>query len=260
MVMNKGKKSGVSLNPDDFVEGGGLLDNVDVTWKECRFKMFDYNGTAPETPALRITMEVEGQEEEEQNQYWSAGSPQEWEPNEDGTALNAIGSARGVSKSSKFSSLMKSVLDAGFPKDKIGNDISVLDGLQCHMVRVKAPARPGLVKAPRADGRVYEETILVVDSISKMPAGIKGGKAAAVKGKGKAVTEEPEEADIEGKTTLSILSILESNPKLDKKKLAGLIFAENKNDPDRNAMMKLAYNDEFLEAGSWTFKNGTVTK
>jgi len=259
MATDKGRKTkGVSLNPDDAIEGGGLLDNVDVTWEECRFEMFDYNGTAPETPALRITMEVEGQDEKV-NQYWSAGSPQEWEPNEDGTMLNAIGSAKGVSKSSKFISLMKSVADAGFPKEKIADNISVLDGLQCHMVRVKAPARPGLVKAPRADGRVFEETILVVDSISKMPAGIKGGKAAAGKGKGKEAAEEPEN-DIEGKTTESILSILESNPKLDKKKLAGLIFAENKLDPDRNAMMKLAYSDEFLTNGPWTFKGGMISK
>jgi hypothetical protein len=31
------KEAAASLNPEDFVEGGGLIDDVDVTFKECVF-------------------------------------------------------------------------------------------------------------------------------------------------------------------------------------------------------------------------------
>ena len=34
------KNEGMSLNPEDFTEGGGLIDDVNVTWNKVRFEMF----------------------------------------------------------------------------------------------------------------------------------------------------------------------------------------------------------------------------
>ena len=71
-----------SLNPENFVEGGGLIDDVDVTFKECIFDMFDYNGkVVPGVPSLKITMGME--DDEEAVQYYSVGSANDWIPSED---------------------------------------------------------------------------------------------------------------------------------------------------------------------------------
>ena len=50
---------GVSLDPEDFTEGGGLIDDVDVVFEECRFEIFDYQGKANPTPCLKIEMSNE---------------------------------------------------------------------------------------------------------------------------------------------------------------------------------------------------------
>ena len=46
------------------------------------------------------------------------------------------------------------MVNAGFPEDKIGNDISVFDGLGAHVNQVAQPKRPGL-KKPETEGKTY---------------------------------------------------------------------------------------------------------
>lgn len=251
-----------SFNPDTFAEGGGLLDNVDVTWKELNAEMWDYNGTIPDAvPAVKITMEVEDVEGD-QEQYFSCGSAKDWEPSKDGKRLVSVGKASGINKTSNLGILLMSLIEAKFPKDKMDtDDLTVFEGLKCHMIRMKEPERKGLVRTPRADGKVYEKTNLVVDHIIRLPwEGGKGSKSIASKstgkaGKGKTTADD----DVEIKAIGLITTILESNPKgVDKKKLAQLILQEAKGDPDRNAILKLAYNDSFLEEGPWEYKNGKV--
>jgi len=258
-MTTKDKERGASFSPDTFQEGGGLLDNVDVTWKEVTFELWDYDGKIPTpTPAMKIKMEVEDMDEPVE-QYFSAGNPQDWTPSKDGTKLVAIGKATGINKSSNLGILMMSLLEAKFPSDKMdGDDCTVFEGLKCHMIRVKAPERKGLVQTTRADGRVFDKTNLIVDHIIKFPWEKKGA-TSSTKGKGKETEKEEEVDDVEEKATAMIMSILESNPKgINKKKLAQLVLQEAKGDPDRNAILKLAYSDEFLSAGPWEYEDGTL--
>ena len=251
--MKAGKEKGATFNPDSFTEGGGLLDNVDVTWEEVTFELWDYDGKIPTpTPAMRVKMRVEDVEEPV-DQYFSAGNPQDWTPSKDGTKLVAIGKATGINKNSNLGILMTSLLEAKFPADKMeGDDCTVFEGLKCHMIRVKAPERKGLAPTVRADGKVFDKTNLVVDHIIKLPW--EKGTGASTKGK-----KEEEGDDVEGKTIGVIQSILESNPKgVNKKKLAQLVLQEMKEDPDRNAALKLAYSDKFLSDGPWEFEDGVV--
>ena len=252
------KEKGASLSPDTYVEGGGLLNDVDVRWKECRFELWDYNGKVPiGVPALKVTMDVVADEPYEAIQYFSAGSGKDWEPSKDGRKLISIGAASGISKSSNLAILISSMIEAKYPPDKIGEDCTDFEGLEAHMVRIKAPERKGIVKAPRADGKEYESQNLVVDRIIKFPWDKKAtGKVGTAKaGKG----EEAAGDDLTDKAQNAIMEILEKNPKgLDKKKLANVVFNALKADPDRNAIVKLAYDEEFLTNGPWSYEKGVI--
>ena len=265
--MGKAKSKAASLNPETFTEGGGLIDDVDVSFKDCLFEMFDYQGkVAVPIPALKATMVTE--DGDEMDQFWSMGSANDWIPSEDGSQIVAVGSATGIRSSSNGGIFLKSLIDAGFPVDKLGDDITVLDGMQAHVIQVPAPKRAGIKKAKRADGKEYEDTILIIGEIKTMPwekskpKGAPKGKAAG-KGKAKPKAKSAEEAhaqdeDLEAKATAAILEILEEAGTVSKKELPGKIFQTMKADPDRNAVVKLVFSDEFLGSGPWDYDDGVL--
>ena len=245
------KQGSVSLRPSDAVEGGGLLDNVDVTWKEVRFAMWDYNGAVEVAgPALKVVMEVDDGTKIEQ--YFSCGKADDWTPSKDGKKLVPVGGAKALNKSSNFMILLDSLIKADFPEDKIGDDCSVFEGLEAHMVRVKAPERKGLAQTKRADGKTYERTNLVVDVIHKLPWDKKGAKEKG--GDSDAVSE---------KTAALIMEILseDADKKWPKAKLAGEVFKRLNTSKDKDAMAaaQLANKDDFLKEGAWSLDKGMVS-
>ena len=249
----------MSLNPETFLEGGGLVDDVDVVVKDAKFVMWDYNGKIPQpSPALCLTMEVE---DEEVLQYYSMGSAKDWLPSEDGAQLLSVGTATAIRKTSNGGIFLTSLIDSGFPVEDLGDDISVLDELQAHMIRVPAPKRGGL----KQEEKKYEQTILIVSEIIAMPGEKKkptgAPKKKTAKGKAKpkpkSKKEEPE-GDASEKATMVIMSILEEEGTITKKDLPGKLFQTLKSDPDRNAIIKLAFDDDFLDDGPWTYEDGTL--
>ena len=167
-----------SLNPETFTEGGGLIDDVDVVFEECSFTMFDYNGkVVPGVPSLKVEMSCEDFDDNIE-QFFSMGSSKDWIPSEDGSQLISVGSVTSIRMTSNGGIFLKSLIDAGFPVDELGDDITVLNGLQAHVIRVPAPKRPGLKKKVRDDGKEYEETILIVSEIIAMPGEKKKPKGA----------------------------------------------------------------------------------
>jgi len=270
-------KKAASLNPENFTEGGGLIDDVDVTFKECGFEMFDYQGkSATPAPCLKIVLAVE--EGDDAEQYYSMGSTQDWIPSEDGSQLVAVGKATAIRLSSNGGIFLKSLIDAGFPADKLGDDISILTGLQAHMIQVPAPARKGLKKTKEQEEREEKfgpKTILVVSEIKGLPwetkapvgkpkAKAPAGKPAAAPAKAKATTKAaapaPETSgdDLTGEATTAILSILEAAGTITKKELPAKLFQTLKADPNRNEIIKLVFNDEFLKSGPWEYADGTL--
>lgn len=251
------------LRPSNQTEGTGLLNDVDVTWVGLAFKEWDYNGSVPEAvPALEITMEVDG-DDSTQVQYFSAGKLKDWVPSADGTTLEAVGSATGINKTTNLAILMNSLVEAGYPEEEIDDDCTAFIGLKCHMVRVPAPKRSGLPETPRADGKVFEKTNLIVSDIISMPGEAKAAKGGA-KGKATKATTKGKaaaggEEDSKDKATQVVLDILSDNPKgLDKKKLGQMVFVALKSDPARNSVLQLVFSDEFLNDGPWTFDGKTV--
>lgn len=245
-----------SLRPDDYAEGGGLLDNEDVVWDEVRFVIWDYDGRGPSTPALKVSMTVTDSGDSV-DQYYSAGKLQDWEPSEDGTELVSVGKASGINRNSNVAILINSMIEAGFPADKIGDDCSVMDGLECHMVRQDAPERKGLVSTPREDGKSYKPTVLVVDSITKLPWDKKGKGG----GKKKAAEVEAGGDDLDEKLTDVVIEILADESKaIAIKQLAAKVHKAMKGDDDRSAAMKRVMDEDFLGEGPWEYdaKKGTI--
>ena len=253
------KEVGVSLNPEDFVEGGGLLDDVDVTVKSARFAMFDYDGKSPVTvPALQITFDqADG---EDVVQYWSMGKAADWQPSPSGKKLLPIGSATGIVKSSNGGIFFASLLNAGFPTDRLADgDISCLDGMEAHVIRTPAPKRTGLVNEKK------DATILIIDKVIALPGEGKKKNTRSSKGsKGAATTASGDE--VSKVATNAIMALLNSNDgSIERADLLTDVFqyvTENNKDAKlAKAATQLAYQDDFLGADErpWTLKDGVVT-
>jgi hypothetical protein len=176
-----------SLNPDDAVQGG-LLSDITVEIIKSRFALWDYAGTLPD-PALAIHWEGKDTTtgEDLDINYWAFGkeAAKDWTPSEDGRHLVSVSSTPTLKKGSNGILLMESLINSGWPKDRLGGDASVFEGAVVHLARVPAPNRAGLEKRPRADGKDYgPPTILLVDRIDKFPwEKSKPGAGASAAGK-----------------------------------------------------------------------------
>lgn len=251
----------ISLNPQDHVEGTSLLDDVDVLFTEPEFTMFDYGGKRAEpAPALKIVMlplDEEGNAGEAVDQYFSVGNASDWMPSDDGREIIAIGKATALNTNSNISLFLQSMLNSGFPAEKMGSDCSFLDGIKAHVNRVPAPERPGLKKDASSSDRA--RTVLIVTAILEIPGEKAAGKKAPAKAAGKApakpaaAAKKPAAATegegVDDKAVETMLSILADEPSgIAKSKIPGKVFKLLKDDPDRNDVLKLLSSDEFLNS------------
>jgi hypothetical protein len=246
---------------------------VEVEVKESRFALWDYNGTIPQAaPALCWKMTKEDNEEFEQ--YWSIGNSKDWVPSEDGKTLIPVGSATSLKTNSNGMMLLKSVVDSGFPEDKLGEDVSIFAGMICHVVRVPAPKRSGLEKRERADGKEYEQTVLVVDRIDKFPwekpKATGASKAAGATGVAKAAkqatatakagTSAPAE-DVLALATETVLEILvEAGGSVAKTTLPTATFRKLMGNSLQQKVVALVSKPDFLgNIEGTTFADGTLS-
>lgn len=251
---SKSANVGVSLDPTTMYEGGGLVDDLDATIEEAAFVMFDYGGKAP-IPVPAAHFKLVGEDGEARDQYWSIGK--DFAPSSDGGTLVATGTSTSLNKGSNFGILMASIVESGFPSNRLTDSIKVLEGMKCHFSRVAAPKR-GTVKAPRADGKVYDDTILVISKIHQLPWEAKPGKkgaTGATKGKAGGGDASMDEELMEVVQTI----LLEKGGEITRQQLAAAAFASLKENPNRNAMVKRVYEDEFLQNGPWGYEKGVVS-
>ncbi|KKK56758.1 hypothetical protein LCGC14_3061310, partial [marine sediment metagenome] len=132
-----------------------------------------------------------------------------------------------------------------------------------------APKRGNLTKKTDKEGKEYDQTILVVDSIASMPwetegapktGGNKGApKAAAKKAKGaaKKAAVDNSNSDKEALTEKAVTFLVEQlakNPDgINKKDLPVLLVNGFAKDKDRNKVVALVYKDEWLSDGARPF-------
>lgn len=271
----------LSLRPSD-AQAGGFLDDVDVVLTSLRFVVWDYQGKGEPTVALKVDML--DAEERVHEQYYSAGSPDKLIPNDDGRAVLPLGEATGLNASCNAIAFLTSLVNAGFPEDKIGNDIGVFDGTVAHVNQVAQPKRTGL-KTPQKEGKTY----LLVTKIVRLPweaapaaapKAAKGApapknatpkpvaaapaavaKPAPVASPAPAPGAEPTE-EISMKARMTMMQVLSEKGPLAKGKLPTEAFRALANDADRNAIVTLVFQEPFLQAaaaeGVITYDGATV--
>jgi len=266
----------LSLRPSD-AQAGAFLDDVDVTLKECRFVVWDYMGKASKpSTALKITMEDPDSITHEQ--YYSAGDPDKVLPSPDGKTLIPQAGATGLNNNTNALAFISSIINAGFPEDKLGSDASVFDGLGAHVNQVAQPKRQGL--KDQKEGKTY----LLVTKITRLP-----WEAAPAKVAKGAPVAKPSPAPVAGprpvqppmsqagqpgggngdgvlteKARATVISILtEKGGTVPRSKLSQEAFRLLASDPDRNAIVKLVYDDAFLQQsvaeGVFAFDGTTVS-
>jgi hypothetical protein len=260
----------LSLRPSD-AQAGGFLDDIDVTLAECRFVIWDYMGKAAPAVALKVSMEeADGITHE---QYYSAGDPSKVTPSPDGKTLIPQAGATGLNNNTNALAFIASIVNAGFPEDKLGSDASVFDGLGAHVNQVAQPKRAGL--KDQKEGKTYllvsKITRLPWDAVPTKPA--KGAPVAKSAAPGpRPVAAVPSPAPANGtptdamveKARVAVMSILaEKGGSIPRAKLSQEAFRLLSSDPDRNAIVKLVYDDGFLTQsvadGVFAFDGATVT-
>jgi hypothetical protein len=262
---------GFSLNPEEMEEGGGLLNDVMVTWEALKFGLFDYMGSVPGgVPVLFITLRVEGEEGTHEEPY-TVGDKKNWQVSADGSKLIPLSEKSQINKGSKLGLLMASLINSGFPRDKLGRSFLSLAGLRCHMIQQPMPKQTGGSFQPakkREDGRTFEKTILLVDKILALP-GMEpppkppGKKAPAKKGAPAAQAPAEDTANTAELATETVLSILVEQGSITKAKLPVIVATKLRDKPaaSRNAILELVFKDTFLggEGVPWTYDAATKT-
>jgi hypothetical protein len=272
----------ISLRPSD-AQAGGFLDDADVTFAELRFVVWDYMGKAAPAVALRVSMEeADGTRHE---QYYSAGDPAKYQPSMDGKTIEPLAGATGLNQNTNVIAFITSIVNAGFPEDKLGEDVSIFDGMYVHVNQVAQPKRPGLKKA--ADDK--EKTYLLVTKILRLPweavakAPAKGAPKAASSLRAVAPNNTPSahataaptpspaadpealsDEAIQQKARETVLAILmEKGGSVDKSKLPIEAFRVLNNDKQRNAIVMVIYQEGFLQAakdeGVFTYDGKTIS-
>lgn len=263
---------GVSLKPSETTKGGGLLDDEDVKIVESKFVMFDYGGKAQPVPALLWKLDaMDGSEPVAQ--YWSMGKATDWIPSDDGKELVPIGRATQLVESSNGMVLIGSAVNAGFPESKLGDDVTIFEGMECHVNRIAAPERKGMVS------KKENQTILTVSKIHKLPwekdADKEKSKSTSTKSKSRKSSKSkpggPEnssdERSVEDIATEFLLNLLADEARMaqypdgiPKARLAPEAFgAFPASDPNRSAVVQTVFKDEFLNSGPWTYSGGKLS-
>jgi hypothetical protein len=269
----------VSWAPQDQEAGGGLLSDVDVTFTAVDCEEWNYGGKGPGVPALHITMTDEQGEEHEQ--YLSCGSLDKIVPSDDGsTFVPAEGSStKGIPASSNGGIFMRSLGDSGYPftsdqglpDDYDPRNIKqLLTGLNCHILRIPAPKRPGIAEPEAKPGkRTFPREVLTVTKINSLPWEKKKAKAtsggpskvAPKVGKGKAVEEEDDATT----AAVEVITELLQSKKYAKSginvedDLFNAVFAAIKTRPDRKQIVAAIQEDGFLERPEFTVDDGVLT-
>lgn len=162
--------------------GGGLIDDVNVEILDAKFVEYDYDGSV-NPPVLALAVELNpydgGEDAKPSVEYLSAGALTRFVPSEDGSMAVPVGDAQLLNDNCNAIKFLFSALEQGFPEDLLeAGDVTTLVGMKCHILRVEAPKRQGLIRGGKNADR--PQTTLTVSSIIELPGagGPTGGKKA----------------------------------------------------------------------------------
>lgn len=268
---------GVSLRPSTYTEGGSLLDDVDVRVLEAAFAMFDYDGKVDvAVPALYLSLQIP--DGTKTDQYFSLGDAKQFMPSVDdkspvdgknvisGPFLIKVGDKDGINNNTNGAKFLASLVNCGFPEDKLDGAITVLVGLEFHLKR-EAIKRTGLIRTGKNANR--DQSIVVASKIHKMPwepetksvIG-KGTSLAASSSASAPAGAQVVNGDIGAKALETAQEILiEAGGKLAKAKLSIDAFNKLKGTDVQLAksVSSTLLNNDWLKSSGLTFDGATVS-
>lgn len=255
-----------SLLPDEMVSGG-LADDFDGVVREARYAPFDYNGTIEE-PVLAVRLKIErlgldaGADDDDRfiEQYWSAGSMDHFRPSMDGKEPTSgrgmemeagvyairVGTRTALANNTNTAQLMRSLLDAQFPRDKFSPDVRFMEGVKGHWNRLPPDKKGGQFKdqTPEQAAKASKRDVLCLTRFDGIEA---AGKVAG------AATPTAAKSTGSGGVDAKLVEIVKSVVKpgaaaIKKTALSGAVLKAAKGDKDVNAMVKRVTTTDFLES------------
>lgn len=258
----------ISLRPSDAVEGGAIPKDKNNKITLARFVQWDYNGKAPMTTALKLTLVDDDGEEHEQ--YYSVASPDRFIPTEDGRGLVAVGAATNLTKSSNYFLFAQNLVSAGFPENKIAGDPVIFENLYAYWIGIPEPTRTGLTRTAEQQARGVRE-LLVPQKVLSSPAiaggkGVKAPAKAAVKAAPPAATEDvvAADGDLTAKAVAFVTKLVtEAGGPITRKQVAARVFRDMAKDPQRDEISNLIFSADFsaeLLAGGLKVKGEEISQ
>jgi len=234
-----------------------LIDDFDGTISDVRFIMTDYDGnTTDAVPVAKVVFDVDG---EETDSLYSVGGNNDYAPDEAGKRLVKLKSRNSLNKTSKFGMFLLSVVEAGFPLNRMDDsDIGYLVGLDGHFLR-KVVEYKGLKKKGDRDS-----TVLVCTKINSLPG---EGPPTSTKGRAKKATGTKAAAAVSTELAEAVSGIIQGviigeGGDLSKKKMLSALFKSDEMNAlgDKKVALKMAADDTFLKSQSevWTYEDGML--
>lgn len=290
MATKQNESMVASLLPDEMV-AGGLADDFDGIVRVARYAPFDYQGTV-DPPVLSIELTIErledGLEDDEKmvTQNWSAGDMKNFRPSTDGVNPTGeesvtdeegnvttkiapgyfavrVGQRTALNNNTNAAQLMRSILDAQFPRDKFSPDIRFIEGIKGHWNRLPPDKKGGQFKnqTPEQSEKSSKRDVLCLTRLDGYEKGGATGKSAAGKpvvatkpaASGSTGTSTGSTAasggDIDAKLVEIIKSVVKPGaPAVKKTALSGAVLKVAKSDKDVQKMVKRVTTTEFLES------------
>lgn len=203
------------IKGQEFVQGG-LINDVDVTVKEARYVMYDYEGKSAFGEACCCKFVLVDGDGNEHSNYWSVGGSKEGDfvPSKNGKYLESLNGRTSLAKGSNYQIMVSSLEDnCKMPEGFLNDDLSVIEGAKLHCIRQAAPKRQiAGSKEPKEGER--EKDILIFSTAIKAPWG-KGGSKTSTSSSSKASSsndgDDDNESDVETTVKKLVLTALAEN-------------------------------------------------
>jgi hypothetical protein len=214
--------------PSQFKRGGGFLNGVDGVITGYRFTD-EFNGVAfvPGKKAgskdekfhtlfCEVSVRVDGATEDV-NQHLFVGGYDDYEISEDGLTLtDPSGGECNIGEKTGAAIFFKSVVDGGFPEDRLSDDPNTVNFEPIIGSRVKFVQRKDEEstrklgkRLDKKTGKSYDRTNLVVDTVYETPDAAPKAAAKAAPAKGKAAAPAVIDIDsIAGQAVVEIVTRL----------------------------------------------------
>src|ERR1700722_18033374 len=169
------KPTRVSMNPETFT-AGGLINDIDITISDAQTTTWDMNGAvSSDTPFLAVEM-TDGNGTSHV-QYYSAGKPEDWAPEESGEGFVSPSGKTGINGTTNLGMFLASLVEAGFPKESFDDgNLKVIIGTHAHVLQ-KQLDRQGLIRTGKNAAR--PSSVLLISKIHELP-GASSAKPAAI--------------------------------------------------------------------------------